>query len=47
LIDELDYQVQKIENEMDLKVESLIQQIHQHRDKYQEKLVKFKTDHKE
>ena len=38
--------IEKIENEMDIRVESLISEIHQYRDDYREKLNKFKEDFK-
>ena len=36
--------IESLEDQMDLKVESLISEIHKHRDEYMEKLNKFKMD---
>jgi hypothetical protein len=38
--------IYNIENEMDIRVESLISEINQYRDDYREKLKKYKEDFK-
>jgi hypothetical protein len=44
MIDELNYKFQCIENQMDIRVESLVTSIHECRDQFKIKLDKYKTD---
>jgi hypothetical protein len=42
LVDELNLKIENIENEMDIRVESLIASIHDYRDECKKKLDNFK-----
>jgi len=42
--DELNYKFQCIENQMDIRVESLVTSIHEYRDQFKIKLDKYKMD---
>jgi hypothetical protein len=44
LIEELSYKISCLENEMDIRVESLIQQIHNHSNEFRHQLKKLKED---
>ena len=43
-MDDLNYKIEIIENQMDLRVESLIEQIHKHRHEFQIELNKAKDE---
>jgi predicted metallo-beta-lactamase superfamily hydrolase len=47
LVGELNSKVENIENEMDIRLESLIIQVHDVRDEYRSKLDKMKEEFKE
>ena len=42
MVDELNYKFQCIENQMDIRVESLVASIHEYRDKFKIKLDTYK-----
>ena len=42
IMDELNHKIESIEFEMDIRVESLIEDIHKYRDEYKNKLVIYK-----
>ncbi len=44
MIDESNYKFQCIENQMDIRVESLVTSIHEYRDQFKIKLDKYKMD---
>jgi hypothetical protein len=46
LVDELNSKIEAIENEMDIRVESLVSSIHDNREKYKKKLDTLKDDFK-
>ncbi len=42
ILDELNHKIECIENEMDIRIESLIDNLHKYREEYKNKLVIFK-----